>query len=405
MPDALSDLRVIELAQFIPGPYCGKLLADLGADVIKIEPPRFGDVARRHGPFPNDVPHPERSGLFLYLNTSKRGMTLDIASPTGSRILGQLLQKADVLVTDHTPAQARRLGLPPSLLRRTNPRLVLTSVTYFGWTGPYREYRGCDLIAWQASGKGYYTPEGINDPMKEGPLKPGGHQADFMGGVTAAVATLGAVQHRWLTSKGQHVDVSVREAVTTAGFAFPLGYFYAGRLPSRLGESAGAIGAAMGLIRCSNGLMQLSTMEDRQWQALVQALGSPEWTKDARFKDNMSRGANWDVIRENTEVWTRNKTKEEAAGLIQAYRVPAMPVNTAADILASEHLKARDYLVDIAHPQVGTVRYPGPPYRFSATPAALRRPAPLLGQHTRDVLTEMGYSREETILLYQAGVV
>ncbi|MDO8532349.1 MAG: CoA transferase [Dehalococcoidia bacterium] len=405
MPDALSDLRVIELAQFIAGPYAAKLLADLGADVIKVEPPRSGDVSRRHGPFPDDVPHPDRSGLFFYLNTNKRGLALDIATPTGASILGQLLRTADILITDHTSAEARRLGLTFSSLRRLNPRLIVTSITYFGWTGPYRSYRGSDLVAWQASGKGYYTPEGITDPERENPLKAGGHQADFMGGVNAAAATLSAVYQRWLTGKGQHVDQSVREAVATTFFAFPMNYFYGAPLPSRLTESAGAVGAAMGLIECSNGLLQLSMLADHQWQGFVKAMGEPEWTKDQRFRKGTSRARNWVALREYVEQWTKARTKEEVTRLAQAQRVPAMPVNNAADILASDHLRQRGSLVEFSYPQAGTVRLPGPAYKLSATPVTWRRPPPRLGEHTAEILGEMGYSRDDVVRLYRSGVV
>ncbi len=405
MPDALSDLRVVELAQFIAGPYASKLLADLGADVIKVEPPRAGDIARRHGPFPGDVPHPERSGLFFYLNTNKRGLTLDIATPTGADILDHLLRTADILISDHTPAEARRLGLTFTRLRRLNPRLIVTSVTCFGWTGPYRNYRGSDLVAWQASGKGYYTPEGVTDPERENPLKAGGHQADFMGGTNAAAATLSAVYQRWRTSKGQHVDQSIREAVTTTFFAFPMNYFYGAPLPSRLTESAGAVGAAMGLIECSNGLLQLSMLAEHQWQGFVKAMGEPEWTKDERFRKGASRARNWDALRAYVQQWTSTRTKEEVARLAQAERVPAMPVNDAADILASDHLRQRGSLVEFPYPGAGTVRLPGPAYKLSATPVSWRRPAPRLGEHTVEILSEMGYSRDDAVQLYRSGVV
>ena len=214
-PGALSDLRVVEYAHFISGPYCTKRLADLGAEVIKVEDPGGGDVARRTGPFLCDVPGPHRSGLFLYLNTNKLGVTLNIRSPAGLNLLKKLLAEADVFVENNPPAVARDLGIDYDSLKEINPRLVVTSITSFGQDGPYCAYNANDLISAHFGGVSYITPGRVSDTAKFPPLRPGGRQIDYIAGSTGALATMFAVFARRLSGKGQHVDVSEQEAIAS----------------------------------------------------------------------------------------------------------------------------------------------------------------------------------------------
>ncbi|MEE8397795.1 MAG: CoA transferase, partial [Desulfobacterales bacterium] len=209
---ALSDLRVIEFADFISGPFCAKLMADLGAEVIKIETPSSGDTARQTGPFPNDIAHPERSGLFLYLNTNKQSITLDPGTSAGADIFKELVKSADVLIENMPPSTMEGLGLDYESLRRINPGLIMTSITPFGQSGPYAHRKANDLICTQMSGLAYHTPSGGVDSPERPPLKPGGRQSDFIAGSTAAAATMFAVIARRTLGEGQHLDVSQHES-------------------------------------------------------------------------------------------------------------------------------------------------------------------------------------------------
>src|ERR1700691_5056896 len=190
----------------VSGPMCGKLFADMGAEVIKLERPGAGDEARRHPPYPDDIPHPEKRGLFLYLNTSKKGVTLDPATPSGAAIFRKLIASADVLIENHAPGFMASIGLGYETLRTINPRLIVTSVTPFGQSGPYRDWKGTDLIEFAMSLTGYNTPTMVDDPEKENPLRAPGHAADMMGAATAAAATMMAIFQRDLTGEGQWID-------------------------------------------------------------------------------------------------------------------------------------------------------------------------------------------------------
>ena len=237
---ALDDLKVVEYATMVSGPMCGKMFADMGAEVIKIEPPGVGDEARSHPPFPADIPHPEKSGLFLYLNTSKKSVTLDPATANGSEIFKRLVREADVLIENHPPGHLESLGLGYETLHALNPRLIVTSVTPFGQSGPYAGWKGSDLIEWAMSLTGYNTPTLINDSASENPLRAPGRQADMMGATTAAAATMMALMHREATGAGQWVDVACWQAVVNTAKVEMVVYSYAGMPYSRLRANAKA---------------------------------------------------------------------------------------------------------------------------------------------------------------------
>ena len=213
---ALSGLKVVELGDFIAAPYCAKLMADMGAEVIKIEPPGLGDSARRYGPFPNDEPHSERSLLFAYMNTSKLGITLDVTKPLGKRVFRELLKDADVLVEANPPKTMEELGLDYDSIKDVNPGLIVTSITPFGQTGPYRDYKATELVSFHIGGIGYPTPGDVVNPDTSPPMKAPGHQADIMAGVTGASASMTALFAREFTGEGQHIDVSEQETLLRA---------------------------------------------------------------------------------------------------------------------------------------------------------------------------------------------
>ena len=282
---ALDSLKVLELSEFISGPYCGKMIADLGAEVIKIEKPERGDAARRHGPFPGDIPHPEKSGIFLFLNTNKRGITLDIESERGREILRRLIKNADVLIESNPPKDMARRGLDYPSLKKLNPALIITSITPFGQTGPYKDYKGSDLINSHVSSEAFGNPtEGVEDRDKFPPLRGPMHAADFMTGLTAAVCTMSAVIGRQKSKVGRHVDISAQEAlasVTRQELAFCL---CEGLYPTRQWGRKRVGGF---LYRCKDGYVNIWI--GPHWQKLVKMMGNPGWAEVELFQNQGTR--------------------------------------------------------------------------------------------------------------------
>lgn len=398
---ALEGVRVIEYASLVAGPYCTKLLADLGAQVIKIERPGVGDEARRIGPFPNDVPHPERSGLFLYTNTNKLGITLAPGIPAGKKIFLALVEWADVLVEDRPPGAMAELGLSYDVLKRANPQLIMTSITPFGQTGPYRDYKAYGLTISHGAGAAYLTP--IDESEEEfGPVKGGGFFDRYCNGLSAAAATLVALYTREMTGEGQHIDVSEQEASIAYDRVeismFPTEGFISRRVRP---------GGGTTLLPCQDGYALIAMGEERHWKALVELMGNPEWTKDERFKDEESRFKHSAELSTFLARWTRASFKEELYRKLSSAGIPTGVVRSQGELMErDEQLKARGFFVDIEHPEVGKLAYPSAPYCFSETPWRVERPAPTLGQHNDEVYCGLlGYSRDDLAKLREARVI
>ena len=398
---ALSDLKVVELGHFISGPYCGKLLADFGAEVIKVEEPRGGDEARRRGPFPGTSPHPEKSGLFLYLNTNKMSITLNIESATGREVFKRLMEKADVLIEDYSPGTLDRLGMGYEYLGRINPGLVVTSITPFGQEGPYRYYRAYHLNSFHASGQGYLLPTYSPDDRRE-PVKGAALTGDYDCGLCAAVATLAAIQARRLTGRGQHVDISKQEALATLQ-RVEIGEFpNIGKLEKRT-TSRPVVGR---LVHCKDGYEVLMATDDRQWQGIVSLMDNPEWASEAWCRDMTVRGENAEKINALIGDWSKDYTKDEVHHRGQTRGALTAPVNTVAELVASPQLNERGFFVDMVHPEAGSFRCIGAPFKMSGTPWELRRHTPLLGEHTDEVYCgRLGYARQDLVRMREAGVI
>jgi crotonobetainyl-CoA:carnitine CoA-transferase CaiB-like acyl-CoA transferase len=399
---ALEDLKVVEFAEMVSGPMCGKLLADLGAEVIKIEPPGVGDESRQHPPFPGDVPHSEKSGLFLYLNTSKKSVTLDPAKARGTEILKRLLGDADVLVENHPQGHMAALGLGYDALHDLNPRLVVTSITPFGQSGPYAGWKGTDLIEWAMSLTGYNTPTLINDGALENPLRAPGRQADMMGATTAAASTMMALFHRDRTGEGQWIDVPCWQSVVNTAKVEMVIYSYAGTPYSRLRAAAKA---GLEPSRCRDGYVYVLWVVDSHFEALKELLGHPDALEGDLFKDTAARAEYDDVVR---PLIQRELLKYDQEWLVregQRIGLPIGPVLTVGQAAEHPHLKARGAFVEIDHPVAGCFKYPSRLVQMSATPPAPRR-APLLGEHNEEILCgRLEYSREELAQLHAAGVI
>jgi crotonobetainyl-CoA:carnitine CoA-transferase CaiB-like acyl-CoA transferase len=398
---ALYGVKALELATFVAGPYCSKLFADLGAEVIKVEQPGVGDEARRRGPFPNDIPHHERSGLFLYLNTNKLGVTLNVGSHVGREIFKQLVKWADILVEDNPPTEMKQLGFDYETLQTINPRLITTSITPFGQTGPYKDYKAYGLNISHASGSGYVTP--VHESESElGPIKAGGFFEDYCHGLSAAAATLTALYYREMTGQGQHVDVSKQEASLCLDRDSALMRGPEGNVFTRVRN----VGAG-GFYPTRDGYGWMALIEDRHWNAFRQVMGDPEWTKDEKFNDRYSREMNVQELSSHLGEWTKKFDTETLYHKIQSVGIPSGVVRSPGDIMEhDQQFKARGFFVGIDHPVVGTLTYPSAPYIMSETPWTVERPAPMLGEHNEAVYCGLlGHSRQELVKLREAGAI
>lgn len=400
MKSALGDVRVIEYGDLISAPYCSKLLADMGADVIKVEKPGQGDIARRRGPFLKDIPGNERSGLFLYLNANKRGVTLNLKTATGREIFRNLIKEADILIEDTRPGKMAALGLNYRKLKAINPSLIMTSITPFGQTGPYKNYKGTDLTAWHMGGIGYVTPHWAGTTEQE-PLRVM-QTGSFVTGITAAIATMCALRVQRHSGLGQQVDTSQLEAMVIA-----LGYLgtywpFEHRSTSRASRSDFA---PMHFLQCKDGWVITTCPREYHWQRWVDLMGNPEWAKVELFKTRESRGEHWESLKPLMTEWTRQYTKAEIFELAKAKKIPVAPANTVAEVVKSQQLAEHGFFIEVEHPETGRLTYPGAPYKFARTPWAIRRPAPLLGQHNQEVYcNQLGYSQEELVKMAETGI-
>jgi CoA:oxalate CoA-transferase len=393
MPDrALEGLTVVELNTTQAAAYGSKLMADLGAEVIKVEPPH-GDPARAFGPYPHHEPHPEGSGTFLYLNTNKLGVTLDIATPSGRSLLDKLIAKADVLMHDFTPSQADELDLTWDRVHALNGDLVMTEIFPFGSTGPKRDYKGEDLTLLSAGGWTWLNGWPQHPEMP--PLKPYGQQSAYQGGVTAALSTMGALfgQQRGL-AKGQRVEVSVQESIASIlEMTLPMHSYM--EIPAvRWGNRPIQ---PIDFFQCKDGAwIFVLAIEEHQWQGIVDLMGKPEWTTWDVSANRFTRASNWDALRPFMEEWVKEWNADDLYHAAQQKRVPFAPVSTLSDLINSKHLNARGFFVEVTHPEAGTLKHAGAPYKLSATPWEIRSPAPTLGQHNDLVFREkLGLSAEE----------
>jgi len=400
---ALSDLKAVELGNMVSAPFCAKMLASLGAEVIKVEKPVTGDDARRRGPFLEDRPHPEGSGLFLYLNTDKLGISLNLETSAGRLIFEDLIKEADILIENNLPQEMRRLGLNYKTLKGLNPRLIMTSITPFGQTGPYRDYKGSDLTAFHAGGLGAITPRPSVGLPDEGPVRMKGHFADFLAGLDAAAGTMCVLFERDISGTGQHLDISAQESVAVSVATNLASNSYSGLTSGRVGSAPYQPVATMA---CKDGYIDVQCMTEEQWQRLVELMGNPDWAHWEVFKDVFARAENWDALEPLITDWLKEKGKQEFYLEAQGKGIPSAPVNTIADFVGSEHITARNFFIELEHPETGTLKYPGPFLRLSETPARVAQRAPFLGEHNEQIYCgRLGYSRSELAEMRKAGIV
>jgi len=386
----LDGIRVVELGQMVAAPWTAKLLADLGADVIKVEPPE-GDAARRRGPFAPDGGRPDTeagpsagtdsgltAGLFAAINTNKRGIMVDLARPDGRATLQQLLADADLFIHDLAPGTAAAHGLTAASLRTQHPSLVTMSITPFGQTGPYADWRATELQVIHGGGWGWLTPGCVQDAELP-PLKPHGHQAAFQSGFAAACASLAAVDRAQRTGHGEHIDFAQMSYVVGMLEAAFISWSYRGENPSRLGAR---ILNPWGIFPTGDGHIFLVCVESDQWERLKDFMGRPEWADMDIFSTLEGRFENEDLLRMWLGEWIAAQPVTELFHRGQAERLAFAPVNTVAQMAADPHLAARDFLVTYEQPGLGDITVPGAPSRLTNSWWSIRRPAPSLGEHS-----------------------
>jgi len=406
MNKTLGDIKVIELSQYISGPYCGMLLAGLGADIIKIEGPKTGDISRRCGPFPKDIPHTDQSGLFHYLNRNKKGITLDIRKATAREILFELLKDADVVIEDMPPKLARKLKLDFSHLSEVNPKLSVVSITPFGQTGPYRDYKANAINASALGGMSSI----VGDPKRE-PLTPPFSLGHFQTGIIASNAIMFALMARRKIGKGQHLDISEAESWSIFHTGNVVSAFvYGGRKRTRSGHRTFAP-YPYTLLPCKDGYLSMIALRGSEWKRFLELIGDgkiPEWyASDERFKDRAKAGMEYsDVLDGLLSPWLMSHTREEIFSQCREKHVPFMPVRNMDEVVNCEHLNKRGYFDTIKCTNTKGFKCPGAPVRFSETPWELNDTAPSLSEHNHEVFCKnLGYSKEELVQLRRTGII
>ena len=399
-------LKIIECGQGVAAAFGAKLLADLGADVIKVEPPE-GDLTRQRGPFSgtgsSERRDSDQSGLFIYLNTNKRAVVIDLKRAEGQQLLSELLNHADVLLHSVPPSDRDGMGLDSAMLRARHPRLIVAAISIFGEFGPYANYKGYELTASNASGWSFLSP-GASPYPDLPPLKCFGSQCDFQGGVHAAITVLAAYYQRLKSGhSGQSIEVSEQEAVAAMLEMNLMHYTYAGRETSRLGNRA--LGPWF-IADCADGQIFVLAVEEDQWKRLVEFMGNPEWAGEELFKDRLSRAQNMDALKALMTEWLGGWKVQDLYRAAQEHRIPFAPINTMSSLYESEHLRDRNFFVELDQPGVGNLRLPGMPSQYGNSHWKIRRAAPRLGEHSEEVFcSDLGITRERFAELQNGGVV
>jgi crotonobetainyl-CoA:carnitine CoA-transferase CaiB-like acyl-CoA transferase len=395
MPGALHGIKVIELAHIMAGPTCGLLLADMGADVIKVEKLPGGDDARGYvEPVVNGEP-----AAFMILNRNKRSLAVDLKTRGGLDAVKRLLAGADVIIENHRKGTLEKLGLGYDVLSALNPRLVYCAVSGYGRTGPYADKPGFDLIAQGFAGIMSITGEPGGPPAKSGTSV-----ADINAGILAALGVVAALLSRATTGRGQIVETSLMEAAVQQTYWQSALFFATGRNPGPTG-SAHILTAPYQAFATRDGWINVGGANQANWERIVKVIGRPELADDVRFKTNRDRMRNLAELAAVIEDRLRERTSAEWIGAFEAAGVPVGPVNTIGDMLGDPQVAAREMVIEVDHPRAGRTRALGMPVKFSDARADLTRPAPLLGQHGREILAELGYSAEEIAVLARDGAV
>jgi len=391
----LHGVRVLELAQIMAGPTCGAMLADLGADVVKVEKIPGGDDSRGYRePRVNGISAP-----FLMLNRNKRGIALDLKSAGGRDVFMRLVRDADVVIENYRRDTMEKLGLGYEALAAENPALIYCAITGYGRDGPLADRGGFDLVA-----QGFAGLMAITGEPGRPPVKNGNPVSDINAGLLAAIGVLAAYADRLKTGRGQLVDTSLFEAALQQTYWHAASYFASGESPGPLG-SAHILTAPYQAFEASDGYINIGGANQSNWERIADVLGHPEWREDPRFADNTARMRNRDALADAMNAVLRTRTRGQWMAVFDAAGVPAGPVHSLGEALEHPQTRARGMVVDLVHPDAGATRAIGCPVHLSRTPARITRPAPRLGEHTREVLREAGYTDSDIDDLVASRIV
>jgi crotonobetainyl-CoA:carnitine CoA-transferase CaiB-like acyl-CoA transferase len=390
---ALAGIRVLDVTQVMAGPFCGMMLADLGADVVKIEPPAGDSTRQMPGAVGSDSPS------FNAVNRGKRSVVLDLKNREGRQVLERLVRTTDILIENYRPGVMAALGLDYEALARLQPRLIYASISGYGQTGPDRGKGGFDLIAQGVAGIMSVTGEPGGRPVKAGvPV------TDLAAGLFALVAVLSALESRHRTGRGQRIDTSLVDAGVALSVWEATEYFSGIGIPSPLG-SAHRMNAPYQAIQCADGYITLGAANERLFRRLCDVLEHPEWTDMPEFVDNARRVLNREALAERIERITTLEPCSHWLAILDANDIPCGPINDYGQALSSPQIVARDMVVEVDHPTLGHIRTLGSPMKMSATPPDVTRRAPLLGEHTDEVLGEAGFAAREIAALRATGAI
>jgi len=391
----LSGLKVLDLTHVMAGPTCTLMLADMGADVIKVEKKPDGDDTRRMVP----PKIGDEAAPYLMMNRNKRGIALDLKTPGGAEILRRLARAADVMVENFAPGVLDRLGFGYEALKQENPGLIYCSLSGFGRTGPYKERRGFDLVAQAMSGIMSFTGEAGGPPTKSGPPL-----SDITAGILAAMGILAAYVHRLKTGEGQWVETSLFEAALVQTYWQSAIALATGVAPKAMG-SAHPLNAPYQAFETADGWIVVGGANQRNWLRTVEALGAPELAEDPRFRTGADRMANLAAL--EAELSRRFRTKPAAhwLDLLDGQGVPCGPVYDMLEALNDPQTVAREMVVEVPHPTLGAVKTLGLPVKFSKTPGGPRTGAPLYGEHTREILSGLGFTPDEVAGFERDGAI
>jgi crotonobetainyl-CoA:carnitine CoA-transferase CaiB-like acyl-CoA transferase len=397
MEGLLSGVRVLDLSRVLAGPYCSMMLGDLGADIIKVERPGIGDETRHWGP---PFAAPGESAYFLCVNRNKRSITLDLKQPDGIRIVKELAGKCDVVLENFTPGTMDSLGIGYETLRAINPRIIYCSITGFGPDGPFSNRAGYDLAVSAFGGLMGITGEPDGPPVKVGVAI-----TDVATGLSAQGAICAALYAREKTGRGQRIDLSLLETQVSALVNIASSYLISGEIPRRWGTAHETIVPYQGF-ETKDKYVIVAVGNDQLWSRFCRVIGRPELAEDPRFKTNPLRVRNRKECIGLLAPVLKTRTRDEWVTLLNNEAIPCAPINTMDEVFQNPQVLHRNMLVEVDHPKAGKIKLVGIPVKYSDSKATIRLPPPVLGEHTREILSEiLGYDDQQFEDLKSAGVI
>jgi CoA:oxalate CoA-transferase len=396
----LEGIRVLSLTGALFGPYCSMVLADLGAEVIKVERPGFGDMSREWGPFFPNVQGPDKSGYFVSLHRNHKSLTLNLKSPKAREILKELARKSDVLIENFKPGTMDGWGIGYEELKKVNPKLIYACGSGFGHYGPYSEWPSYDIIGQAMSG--FMDLNGWPDKP---PVRAGSSIGDIISGMFLTIGIFAALRYRDITGKGQKVDVAQMDSMLAVLENAVIRYTLEHKVPTRIGARHPSI-APFDIFKVKDGYVVIAVGNEGIWKRFCPAIGKSEWLEDPRFATNELRLNNEAILKTLIEEYTKERTRWEIAMLLLGNDVPSAPVFNVGEAIDDKQTKAREMIIEFDQPQYGKVRVAGCPIKFSETPIKVFNPAPLLGQHNEEILTSLlGFTKIQYDKLKKEGVI